>query len=411
MTANSSPPFGTVGPHPGSAALRWRCGTPGGAAARRWADVSQRRTVRGGSRRHRGVDLPGPGGRSRRRHGVGLPGLPEPHPGRRGPRRPPRRRPAPPAGVGAGGTGRRGADAPRLPRRRREPVPPRRVAGSRLRRVDRGRGGLDAGWPSAGDRRPLELVEPGAADELESLGEVLDVAPLHDPDEDRLVALDDRRHAEDREAVDGLAVLGHQGLERPAGGDLLGDGVGVEPDALGRSPEHGFLGDLLSLVVAGPEGGEVEVEELLGEGVARRDAPQQRPDAGGALLVEPPLPGRRVALLDVGLVEGEGPEPHVPVAALPQAVDHGLVGVAGERAAVIPGEGELTSHGASRRTTAVTVIRAQPPPVYPAFPGATGPAGAAGTSAGGGAKRRAAAPKARPRAAPATTSEVWWSRT
>src|SRR5207244_11320423 len=108
--------------------------------------------------------------------------------------------------------------------------------------------------------------------------------------------------AEAGPAVDGLGLLGLEGLEWPAGGDLLGHGVGVEADALGHAPQDGLLGDLLPLVVAGPEGGEVEVEELVGKGVAHRDAPQQGPHTAHPVgLVEAPLPDRRLALLAVAL--------------------------------------------------------------------------------------------------------------
>src|SRR5205085_10646135 len=141
------------------------------------------------------------------------------------------------------------------------------------------------------------------------------------------------------------------------------------------------------LVVAGGEGGDVEVEELVGEGVAHGDAPQQRPDAADTLLVETPLPDRRLTLLDMDLVERERPEPHVPVAALPETLDQGLVGVAGERAAVIPGKGELTSHGASRRTTTCTTTghnlsRSTPHSRREPSAAPAGPAGRSGGRAG-----------------------------
>src|SRR5688572_5230635 len=234
------------------------------------------------------------------------------------------------------------------------------------------------------------------------MGEVIDVAPLHQPDEHCLVAVDDGRHAEDGIAVDRLGVLRRDGLERTAGGHLLGNRVRVEADTGGRFPQDGLLGDLLSVVVAGRERRHVEVEEVLGEGVTDGDTPQQGPETGDALLVEAPLPDGGLALFHVDLVERERPEPDVPVAAFLQAGDEGLVGVAGEGAAVVPGDGKLTSQR-SLPTDDGIPQREQPPPVYPAFPGAT--------SRGGGARRRAASPNASPRAAPPTTSEVWWRRT
>ena len=100
-------------------------------------------------------------GRPRRRHRLGLPGVPQPDPGRGGPGRPPRRRPAPPPGAGAGRAGRRGPHPPRLPGRRREPTAatkrgstPASTSGPTRSRTDE--------RALAGDLRPLELVEAGA---------------------------------------------------------------------------------------------------------------------------------------------------------------------------------------------------------------------------------------------------------
>src|SRR5690606_19230741 len=98
-----------------------------------------------------------------------------------------------------------------------------------------------------------------------------------------------------------------------------------------------------ALVVAEGEERLVHVEELLGELVAHHDAGLESEEAG---VVTPAAPDVGLALGDVDLAEREGHEGDVPGGAGAQAGDHVLVGVAGEGAAVVPGDGEGAGGGA-----------------------------------------------------------------
>ena len=121
-------------------------------------------------------------------------------------------------------------------------------------------------------------------------------------------------------ALDRLGVLGGEHLQRPAAQRLGGDGVGVEPD--GRSTASRSTSSWRSSCPG--RGGRrtrrrAQSRKLLGERVADRDAPEQREHAG-APLARVALPHRRLALLDVHLVEREREEPHVQSAPSRRAV-------------------------------------------------------------------------------------------
>ena len=88
---------------------------------------------------------------------------------------------------------------------------------------------------------------------------------------------------------------------------------GSRPGRGDRVAQHVFVLELLAVLVARREQREVRVEELVGEGVAHRDAVQQREDSRAPLLGLA-LPHRRLALFDVHLVERERHEPEVEVA-------------------------------------------------------------------------------------------------
>ena len=94
---------------------------------------------------------------------------------------------------------------------------------------------------------------------------------------------------------------------------------------------------MATLVVAGREQGDVGVEEPVGLLVADDDAGLQ---CEQTRVLRRLVPDVGLALGDVGLSEREGHEPHVPVGAGPQRGHHVLVGVAGERAAVVERDGE-----------------------------------------------------------------------
>ena len=101
---------------------------------------------------------------------------------------------------------------------------------------------------------------------------------------------------------------------------------------------------LLAVLVTRREQGEVRVEELVGELVAHRDAVEQREDTG-APCFGLAVPHRRLAFVDVDLVERERCEAEVDVAAAPDRRDDGRVAVVREGAAVVEGDGDGTGHG------------------------------------------------------------------
>ena len=91
------------------------------------------------------------------------------------------------------------------------------------------------------------------------------------------------------------------------------------------------------------------------------------------------------------LAEREGHEPHVPVGAVGQAGEDVLVGVAGERAAVVPGDGEwLHDADNARRGAEIPVDH---------------------RGRGAGHELSVTGPSVAPMAAPTTTSDAWCMRT
>ena len=96
------------------------------------------------------------------------------------------------------------------------------------------------------------------------------------------------------------------------------------------------------MVVAQGEQGLVDVEEPVGELVPHHHARLQGEEAR---VVLPAAPDVGLALGHVDLAERERHEGHVPRRAGPEPVEHVLVGVAGERAAVVPGHGEGAAVG------------------------------------------------------------------
>ncbi len=132
-------------------------------------------------------------------------------------------------------------------------------------------------------------------------------------------------------------VGGLHHLDGPAPVDLGEDGVGVDVLRLERLSDVGHLAQVLGVVVAQGEEGLVDVEEAIGELVAHHHAGLQGEEPG---VVLPATPDVGVALGHVHLTEGEGDERDVPGCPGPEALHHVLVGVAGEGAAIVPGDGE-----------------------------------------------------------------------
>ena len=107
------------------------------------------------------------------------------------------------------------------------------------------------------------------------------------------------------------------------------------------------------MLVADGEDGRVGGEKLVGLTVAHHQTGEHREERRIALGL---LPHRLSAFLDVGLLEREGEEPDVPVGTPCQSGHEVLVGVTGERAAVVPGDGKRLGHG-SRLTAAEAYAR------------------------------------------------------
>ncbi len=105
------------------------------------------------------------------------------------------------------------------------------------------------------------------------------------------------------------------------------------------------VGQLPGLVVAEREQAAVHGREHLGVVVADNNPSLQGQDA--AVLVRL-VPDVRLPLFDVGLPEGERGEADLPAGAGGQPGEDVFVRVAGERAAVVPGDSELKGHEPSK---------------------------------------------------------------
>ena len=147
----------------------------------------------------------------------------------------------------------------------------------------------------------------------------------------------------------------------------------------------GLVAQAAAVVVAEREERLVGVEEPVGELVAHDHAGLQGEQPG---VVLPAAPDVGLALGHVHLPERERHEGHVPRRAGSQPLEHVLVGVAGERAAVVPGHGEGAAVGHA-------------PPNDRRAPWHSD------ACYGFGHTRRAMAASPMPMAAPATTSEAW----
>jgi hypothetical protein len=99
-----------------------------------------------------------------------------------------------------------------------------------------------------------------------------------------------------------------------------------------------------SLVVPGGEESAMDRWEILGLLVPHDDPGQVGGQARVAVRL---VPHRRAALLDVALLEREDDEANVPVGAGLQAGKEVFVRVPGERAAIVPVDGERSAHDGS----------------------------------------------------------------
>ena len=122
-----------------------------------------------------------------------------------------------------------------------------------------------------------------------------------------------------------------------AGGDLGHHLVAGDADPLEHRRHDIGLPQVEPLVVPGREQRDVRIEELLGVLVAHHHAGAERQQV---LRLGRVVPDRRAALGHVGLAQREGQERHVPVGTVGQGGGQVLMGIAGEGAAVVPGDGE-----------------------------------------------------------------------
>jgi hypothetical protein len=100
------------------------------------------------------------------------------------------------------------------------------------------------------------------------------------------------------------------------------------------------------------EEGHVRIEETVRVLVSYDDARSQSHEVLGLVRV---VPNGRVAFFHVDLAQREREERHVPIGSVGQAHGDVLMGVAGERTAVIPVDGEL--HNLSNTTSLALIPR------------------------------------------------------
>src|SRR5207245_5019016 len=117
----------------------------------------------------------------------------------------------------------------------------------------------------------------------------------------------------------------------------------------------------------GGQGGATEVAEGRGELGTDGDAVEEGGHAR-APVTGLAVPHRRLALLDVRLVERERQEPDVEVGAVAHGRDDRFVGVAGEGAAVVEADGDLAGHRGTSGTGTVLPAEVRNPQVTPAIP-------------------------------------------
>ncbi len=99
------------------------------------------------------------------------------------------------------------------------------------------------------------------------------------------------------------------------------------------------------LVVTGGEQGAVDLGEDLRKAVPDRQAPLEGENTG-PLLACRAVPYRRIAFVNVDLIEREGAEADLPLLAAGKRGEDRLVGVSGERAEIVVSDDE-SEHGAS----------------------------------------------------------------
>ena len=109
------------------------------------------------------------------------------------------------------------------------------------------------------------------------------------------------------------------------------------PAALEDVADHRLVAQVEPAIVASGEQPEVDVEEAVGEVVPHDQAGLDGEEVGGLGGV---IPYRGPTFLDVGLGQRERGELDVPIRSSPQGHHQMLVGVAGEGAAVVVGDGE-----------------------------------------------------------------------
>ena len=225
--------------------------------------------------------------------------------------------------------------------------------------------------------------------------------PAHQAHEHGAIVHHEGRHAEHLPLGHRLLVGAPHFLDawsaRPASATTLSPGTPARVEHAGHDLGHP---EVEPLVVTRGEEGDVRVEESVGVLVADHDAGGERQEVlrlGGV------VPHGRSALGDVDLAQREGQERHVPVGTVGQGHGEMLMGVAGEGAAVVPGDGE------GLHSSCNTTLGPRPFPRHPRadacrlrrprLPGVT-------TSTMG----RRPSPRTEPMTAPPITSVGWWAR-
>lgn len=201
------------------------------------------------------------------------------------------------------------------------------------------------GRPSVRDRRVLELVELGGVPE--QVDDTIDGAsgdvgvPLrtvHQPNKGSVIPDDEGRDSPDGVLALGSVVLLAKRVERPAALDLAEDGIGVDALAFEYRPEGALVAEIAGVVVPQGEQSPVDGQPLLRVAVPHHDPDEHGNEISMACRI---VKYRLGALFEMHLVEREGNEGDVVRRTGLEGSDDVLVGVAGKRAPVVPGHGEL----------------------------------------------------------------------
>ena len=190
------------------------------------------------------------------------------------------------------------------------------------------------------------------------------------------------------------------GGERLAGADRVEHRVGVDALRLEHLADVGLLGEPEPVAVPRLEERVVHGHEPVGIELTDRDARLEGEQPGRRARARP---RRRFRPRRRGSGRATGGRRSRPSRRRRRSAgEHVVVGDAGERAAVVVGDGELEGHAGLNAAPRPGGFRRRARPTS-----ALHPTGGSST----GHRRVAAAPSAAPTAMPQITSEAWWMRT